>query len=867
MKNNQEENHLMLSGGIFFFLLTRIRKDESQPKFLINLLKKTISDKGGNSIPNQNQRVSEYKNCKKSTKSIFTSYYGDRDSLNNLASDFDKRITESYADELNKMRNFLNEYTYFNDTDTIRTIVRILLYIVECDDKLQNLYVLPDGEKITKKNLLSQKIIHFSSFLLGLWHYIVKKECIEEDFDKEFARKTLDSFSDKSDDNVPRRLNYEKINSKCKDIEIITNDIDKISSNNSGEEDAECDCSDETSSNIDNHSNQYHHVKGTSSMEECSCKGQSGYEIIEKYLNAVKAKYSTIKTFFYENQPVNFYDFYIENDVLLKFDYAGSEHTQGKIISADISEFEGYSNFLILIGTSGIGKSTMLRHLVLSSIERYEKFHQIPVLITCKDYFCSPGGMKEYIYKKMLSFCKDSKREDFDQRLQEGKLLILFDGLDELRKDAWDIFVRDLNFMVDQYGNNRYIVSSRPLRQHGFISFEKAMLLYIEPFKKEQGVKLIENLNVISAPKEEFIKNYKKFIYDVHKDVSSNPFFLTLMVKSFIKHGKVSYSRGKLCQKIYADVYSLCCSMPPESQRALKSGLDEEELADCFSELCANVYRDGKGSFTRDELSHYIRKLSIYTNGKKDFSIANFIHDITISLCLMDIEDTIYSFQYKILMEYFCARYYYNAPDDKLNELGMIFEQSQAYLFEDWTCIMLYDMDSTRVEEKIILPFLKRLLKKCDDADGYWTFLEEIYPTIDYCMGNIFGFCKNTSPSFLYHFIMIRNGGRQLQYHIETNALPFDPLLEVHNAFIDGRIIDEVDFALFQGDVNIYDGSLFSISDANLAWFRFDIKEIRNESEKHRPLLETLSSKGFALECEYCAVRKYMEELEEKYNL
>lgn len=857
-----------------FFLLTLIRKDESQPKFLINLLKKTISDKGGNSIPNQNQRVSEYKNCKKSTKSIFTSYYGDGDwdrvSPTNLASNFDKRVTENYADELKNMQNFLDAHIYLSDTVKIREIVQILLYIVECDDKLQDLYVLPDGEKISKKKLLGRKNIHLSSFLLGLWHYIVIKECIEEDFDKILAPETLKSFSDKFDDNKPRIFNPEKILPKYKDVQIITNDIEKISSNNSGEGDGECDCSNETSSNIDNRSNQYHHVNGTSSMEECSYKGQSGSEIIEKYLNAVKAKYSTIKTFFYENQPVNFYDFYIENDVLLKFDDAGSEHTQGQIISADISKSEVYSNFLILIGTSGIGKTTMLRHLILSSVERYEKSHQIPVFITCKDYLCSSEGMVEYIYKKMISFCKDIKREDFDQCLQEGKLLILFDGLDELKKDAWDVFVRDLNFMIDQYGNNRYIVSSRPLRYHRFISFEKAMLLYIEPFKKEQGVQLIENLHVVSelsVSKEEFIKNYKQIIYDMHKDVSSNPFFLTLMVKSFIKHGKASYSRGELCQKIYADVYSLCCSMSPESQRALKSGLDEEELADCFSELCANAYRDGKGFFTRDELSHYIRKLSIYTNGKKDFSIANFIHDITISLCLMDIEDTIYSFQYKILMEYFCARYYYNAPDDKLNELGMIFEQSQAYPFEDWTCSMLYDMDSTRVEEKIILPFLKRLLKKCDDADGYWTFLEEIYPTIDYCMGNIFGFCKNTSPSFLYHFIMIRNGGRQLQYHIETNALPFDPLLEVHNAFIDGRIIDEVDFVLFQGDVNIYDGSLFSISDANLAWFRFDIKEIRNESEKHRPLLETLSSKGFALECEYCAVRKYMEELEEKYNL
>ncbi len=65
---------------------------------------------------------------------------------------------------------------------------------------------------------------------------------------------------------------------------------------------------------------------------------------------------------------------------------------------------------------------------------------------------------------------------------------------------------------------------------------------------------------------------------------------------------------------------------------------------------------------------------------------------------------------------------------------------------------MLYDMIPEKIEEYIFLPFLQKLFDECDAQDGYWTFLQKIYPTIQYDKGDTDS-AENESESFLFSFI------------------------------------------------------------------------------------------------------------------
>lgn len=72
----------------------------------------------------------------------------------------------------------------------------------------------------------------------------------------------------------------------------------------------------------------------------------------------------------------------------------------------------------------------------------------------------------------------------------------------------------------------------------------------------------------------------------------------------------------------------------------------------------------------------------------------------------------------------------------------------------DKTFSMLYDMIPDKIDEYVFEPFLKSLFEECDQNNGYWTFLEKMYPVLYYEEGETDGFTINDPQSFLYGFII-----------------------------------------------------------------------------------------------------------------
>lgn len=109
----------------------------------------------------------------------------------------------------------------------------------------------------------------------------------------------------------------------------------------------------------------------------------------ELYLKKAKEKYSTIKTLLYSDQPKPFYDFYVCNDIERRIPVPskfGSSYRIATIGNVTVKSLTECSRFVILAGTGGLGKSMMMRHLLLNSIENYTEMLIIPVFIPLKDF-------------------------------------------------------------------------------------------------------------------------------------------------------------------------------------------------------------------------------------------------------------------------------------------------------------------------------------------------------------------------------------------------------------------------------------------------------------------------------------------------
>ncbi len=145
--------------------------------------------------------------------------------------------------------------------------------------------------------------------------------------------------------------------------------------------------------------------------------------VFTKYLTKSYDKYCKIKTILYKTEPQYIYDFF-ESPILLK---------KPKILvnTENINTILDISNFIIIQGTGGIGKSTLLKHLFINELENKDL---IPVFIELKDINLIENDytILDIIFNKLTNLGSSLKKEYIEYALNSGCFLFLLDGYDEI---------------------------------------------------------------------------------------------------------------------------------------------------------------------------------------------------------------------------------------------------------------------------------------------------------------------------------------------------------------------------------------------------------------------------------------------------
>jgi hypothetical protein len=134
----------------------------------------------------------------------------------------------------------------------------------------------------------------------------------------------------------------------------------------------------------------------------------------------------------------------------------------------------------VVIGSPGVGKSAMTRFLArtcaLGAIAIREKLgweeDLTPLVLPLAAYADArnrqPGlTLREYIDLRLIDRGSDALREAIGAELRAGKLLVLFDGIDEI-PDSRErmLIVKVVDQFLADYGANRFVITSRP---YGYI--------------------------------------------------------------------------------------------------------------------------------------------------------------------------------------------------------------------------------------------------------------------------------------------------------------------------------------------------------------------------------------------------------------
>ena len=416
----------------------------------------------------------------------------------------------------------------------------------------------------------------------------------------------------------------------------------------------------------------------------------------QAYLTNSYEKYSKIKTIIYGIEPKKLYDFF-EIPFLKK----GSDiikPTTTKILT-DLSKF------LIIEGSGGIGKSTLMKHLFLSELKLKD---YIPIFIELKD-FNEEGhlDLEKLLLKKLNQFHNTFQEEYLDYALQSGCFLFLLDGYDELYSENQKEFFKKLNDFCDKYPENHYILSSRPYSESEFIEFQRFTVLKAVSFTKEQAISLITKIEYPDEElKDKFIRDLESGLYDRHKSFASNPLLLNIMLSTYNDYAEIP-------QKLHLFYYQAFDTMfskhdaTKSYRRKMLSDLSSDTFKECFAIFCFLTYQKAKTEFTFPEIEEIFKKFP--PRIKNVLNIGDFIDDLGNALCVLYREGNRYKFTHRSFQEYFVAYFLNIQTDSKMRDYSfLLIESGKFSTSADSVFPMLEDMSTQRFNNNILIPLLNK---------------------------------------------------------------------------------------------------------------------------------------------------------------
>lgn len=427
------------------------------------------------------------------------------------------------------------------------------------------------------------------------------------------------------------------------------------------------------------------------------------------YLEKQRAKFTNVKTLLHRTTPVPFYDIYFPVTLSCK---------SKKISTTSVNKVFLESQFITIIGDAGSGKSTLIKHLFLNSIE--ENFC-IPILVELRYLNDFKGSVEEFLREKIFENRLSPTEAILTRLLDNGRFVFFLDGYDEIKSDAKESVVEKLNIFIDKYRQNRFLLTSRPYSNiellplfHNY-TIEKLNDSDINEFILKQKIEqeLAEKIiRSISENKVRYIKSYL-----------TNPLLLSLYILTFSTNSSIPSKKYIFYRRVLDVLFKEHDSITKIGyERELLTKLSQEEFEEILKIFSFISYFDGEYDFERDYLNSLLDKIK---KKKTTFSFDNnkLVEDLKSAIALWTEDSGVYAFAHRSMQEYFAALYIKSINENKQEA----YKKIQDRLFAK----------RRRVETS-------NFLSLCDEMDSYYYRKHMLLPALLYIRSQIDNTSENT---------------------------------------------------------------------------------------------------------------------------
>jgi predicted NACHT family NTPase len=211
---------------------------------------------------------------------------------------------------------------------------------------------------------------------------------------------------------------------------------------------------------------------------------------------------------------------------------------------------------LVILGKPGSGKTTFLQYLALHCIQS-EELNAVPVLLTLHQWAIAAkekGFSLEQAIRQHWQHYGVSEAQ-MDRLLQQGKLLLLLDGLDEVPSEQRDSLQHQIQKFADTYYQVQIVLTCRLAAQDFY--FRGFIYMEVADFDGSQIERFVQRWFVAQTPQqpelgfakaEQFLEQLHKREQQAIRELAVTPILLYLACLVFQQQGAFPKKRSKLYQ-------------------------------------------------------------------------------------------------------------------------------------------------------------------------------------------------------------------------------------------------------------------------------------------------------------------------------
>lgn len=458
----------------------------------------------------------------------------------------------------------------------------------------------------------------------------------------------------------------------------------------------------------------------------------------EEYINNTIQKYSKVKTLIYRHTPKYLYSFYESCNLIY------NDCEKHKVIdTSNINNVIKDSSKIIITGTGGIGKTTMLRHFFLNSIK---ETNFIPVFVELRNFNDMEDiSLYQLIYQNLKENGFDLEEKYFQYSLTKGAYIFLLDGFDEINGSKKYKVQRCIKSFSDTYRDNKFIITSRPMDE--LISLSDFVELQSMRLTKEQALRLVSKIEFDEYIKEKFYVELERALYDKYTSFASNPLLLTIMLLTFEAHASIPTNLKDFYEQAFLTLFNMHDATKLAYVRDIKSKLGYDDFKTIFSYICFKSFFNSDYQFSYESLREYIKIANEKFKNIK-FNINDYFEDLMLSVCMIIRDGNEYVFTHRTFQEYFAAVYTCKLTDDNQKKLLKFYCQTNSISRRNNEYMkILVNMQNEKFIGLILIPELKKIKRLYDEMGFSYDLLSQIYDGI-YAVG-IFNRRKNRKEYFL----------------------------------------------------------------------------------------------------------------------